>query len=155
MTDQERTEKIIEGLKEAYWREIEAALNFLAHSTNLDGVRAEEIKQSLAADVTEEIAHSQTLAKRIKELGGIVPGSMDFEPTQASLQPQEDTTDVVSSIKGVIDAETEVIEIYNRVIKLCDGFDYVTQDLCITILADEEEHRTLFRGFLKEYERTP
>ncbi len=153
MTDQERRDAIIEGLKEAYWSEVETALNFIAHSTNLDGVRAEEIKQSLAADVTEEIGHSQTLATRIKQLGGSVPGSMEFAPTQTSLQPVEDTTDVVSSIKGVIDAENQAISVYNRIIKLCDGFDYVTQDMCIAILADEEEHRTLFEGFLKEYER--
>lgn len=153
MTDQERRDAIIEGLKEAYWSEVETALNFIAHSTNLDGVRAEEIKQSLSADVTAEIGHSQTLATRIKQLGGSVPGSMDFSPTQSSLQPVEDTTDVVSSIKGVIDAENQAIAVYNRIIKLCDGFDYVTQDMCIAILADEEEHRTLFEGFLKEYER--
>ena len=35
----------------------------------------------------------------------------------------------------------------------CDGIDYVTQDLCITLLADEEQHRREFRGFLMEYEK--
>jgi len=32
-----------------------------------------------------------------------------------------------------------------------DGEDYVTQDLCIRLLADEEEHLVQFKGFLKEY----
>ncbi len=38
-------------------------------------------------------------------------------------------------------------------IKLCDGSDYVTQDLCIQILAMEEAHRIEFIGFLKEYKK--
>jgi len=32
-----------------------------------------------------------------------------------------------------------------------EGEDYVTQDLCIRLLADEEEHLVQFKGFLKEY----
>lgn len=33
------------------------------------------------------------------------------------------------------------------------GFDPATEDLAITALADEEEHRREFMGFLKEIER--
>jgi bacterioferritin len=51
----------------------------------------------------------------------------------------------------VIIAEDEAIEGYNKLIKDCDGVDYVTQDLAITLLADEEGHKTLFNGYLKEY----
>ena len=69
------------------------------------------------------------------------------------MQPKADTTDVVSVIKGVIDAENSAIAQYNKLIRLCDGIDYVTQDLCITSLADEEEHRRDFLGYLAEYER--
>ncbi len=32
-----------------------------------------------------------------------------------------------------------------------DGVDYVTQDSAITLLTDEESHKTLFKGYLKEY----
>ena len=42
---------------------------------------------------------------------------------------------------------------YNSIIKATDGNDYVTQDLCIRLLGDEEEHLVLFQGYLKEYER--
>ncbi len=58
----------------------------------------------------------------------------------------------VAAIKGVIEAENDAIDQYNKIIRLCDGDDYVTQDLCIRLLADEETHRREFRGFLKEYE---
>jgi bacterioferritin len=146
-------EQIIEELKVAYWMEIETVTNYIANSINLDGVRAEEIKKSLQADVLEELTHAQNLARRIKTVGGKVPGSGEFKSTQASLQPKADTTDVVSVIKGVIDAENSAIGQYNKLIKLCDGVDYVTQDLCIQSLADEEEHRRNFMGYLAEYEK--
>ena len=70
--------QIIENLTASYWMEIETVMNYISNSVNLDGVRAEEIKKSLAVDVTEEITHAQRLAKRIKELGGTVPGSLKF-----------------------------------------------------------------------------
>ncbi len=144
-------EQIIELLKKAYWKELETVQNYLANSVNLDGVRAEEIKKALGADITEELTHAQTLAKRIKELGGFVPGSFEFKPEQKSLQPPVDTTDVVTVIKGVIEAENDAIQTYNNLIKACEGIDYVTQDIAITLLADEESHRSTFLGFLKEY----
>lgn len=146
-------QEIIQQLVKSYWAEIETTMNYIAQSVNLDGVHAEEIKASLAADVQEELGHAQALAKRIKELGGQIPGSSGFTASQNTLQPVEDTTDVVSVIKGVLDAENSAIEQYNKLIKLCDGEDYVTQDLCVTNLADEEGHRTQFEGFLKEYKK--
>jgi bacterioferritin len=147
--------QIIEELRVAYWMEVETVMSYIANSINLDGVRAEEIKKALAADVPAELGHAQTLARRIKTLGGTVPGSMAFKATQKPLQPPADTTDVISVIKGVIAAEDSAITQYNKLIKLCDGVDYVTQDLCITTLADEEEHRRDFLGFLAEYEKKP
>ncbi len=141
---------IIEMLQTAYCMELETIMNYLANSVNLDGVRAEEIKKSLAADIVEELSHAQQLAARIKQLGGLVPGSASVT-LGAQIQPSSNTTDVVYAIKFVIDAEQSAIKHYNAVIKATDGEDYVTQDLCIRLLADEEEHLVLFRGFLKEY----
>jgi bacterioferritin len=145
---------IVGLLMEAYNGEIETVMNYLAGSVNLDGVRAEEIKESLAKDITEELGHAQQLANRIRTLGGTVPGSKALKWSQGSLQPPKDSTDVVTVIKGVIDAEDSAIDIYTRIIKTCDGKDYVTQDLAVTILSDEEEHRRAFVGYLKEYEKS-
>ncbi|MCC7124791.1 MAG: ferritin-like domain-containing protein [Acidobacteria bacterium] len=152
IADKKKRERIIALLEKAYWMEMETVMNYIAASTNLDGVRAEEIKKSLAADVTAELGHAQLFAKRIKTLSGIVPGSQGFEAEQSFLQPPKRTTDVVSIIKGVIAAEESAIAHYNTVIKECDGIDYVTQDMVITILTDEQDHLREFEGFLKEYE---
>ena len=55
-------------------------------------------------------------------------------------------------IRGVIEAETGAIEHYTRVIEETEEVDPVTQDMVIEILRDEQGHRRLFEGFLREYE---
>jgi len=145
-------DQVVEMLKKAYWMEIETVMNYITNSVNPDGVRAQEIIESLQADVQEELGHAQQFAKRIKELYGVVPGSQQFTAVQDALQPPEHQTDVVHVIKGVIEAETGAIEHYNAIIEFTDGVDPVTNDMVIAILRDEEGHRRLFEGYLREYE---
>ena len=146
-------EQIIASLRKAYNMELETVANYLANSLHIEGVRADAIKQALAADIQGELGHAQQLGNRIKQLGGSIPGSQELEMTQKSLQPPADTTDVVYVIKGVLQAEEEAIAHYRTLIKVTEGEDYVTQDLAITILADEEGHRQQFEGYLKEYSK--
>jgi bacterioferritin len=148
----EKREEIIELLKQAYFAELETVMNYVMGSTNPDGVRAQEIKESLEEDVQEELGHAQQFAARIKELYGTVPGSLDFKAEQTLLQPPEHQTDVVSYIRGVIDAETKAIELYQRIVDTTEEADPVTQDMVIAILRDEQGHRRLFEGFLREYQ---
>src|SRR2546428_6306684 len=144
-------EQIIASLQKSYSMEVETVLNYLANSLDLEGVRAEFIKQALATDIQEELGHAQQLGNRIKQLGGTIPGSLALTFSQKSLQPPKDSTDVLTVIKGVLQAEEEAIAQYNALIKLTDGVDYVTQDLAITLLGQEEAHRQQFEGYLKEY----
>jgi bacterioferritin len=139
-------------LTKAYWMELETVMSYIANSTNPDGVRAQEIIESLQQDVQEELGHAQQFAARIKELYGVVPGSMDFKAEQTFLQPPEHQTDIVHVIKGVIEAESGAIEHYNAIIEFTEGKDPVTNDMVVAILRDEEGHRRLFEGFLREYE---
>jgi bacterioferritin len=132
--------------------EIETVMSYISASTNLDGVRAQEIRESLAEDVEEELGHAKQFAARIKELYGVVPGSEDFSAEQSFLQPPEEQTDVIHVIRGVIEAESGAIEFYTRIVAETDGVDPVTQDMVIAILRDEQGHRRLFEGFLREYE---
>ena len=149
-----KNQDIIKELCTAYAMELETVQNYIAASVNLDGVRSEVIKKALAADVLTEVQHAQQLATRIKTIGGLVPGSLDLVRSQKFLQPRQDTTDVVAVIKGVIAAEEGAIAQYNKIIKLSEGVDYVTQDMIIGILGGEEDHRREFIGFLREYEKS-
>jgi bacterioferritin len=144
-------EQLIELLTRAYWMEVETVMSYLANSINPDGVRAQEIIESLEEDIEEELDHARRYGQRIKELYGVVPGSLDFQAEQSYLQPPDEQTDIVHVIKGVIEAESGAIEHYNRIIEFCEGRDPVTQDMVIDILRDEEGHRRLFEGFLREY----
>ncbi len=148
----EQREQIVAMLTRAYWMEIETVMSYITNSTNPDGIRAQEIIESLKQDIQEELGHAQLFAKRIKELYGVVPGSMDFTAQQSFLQPPENQSDIVHVIKGVIEAESGAIEFYTKIINETDGVDPVTQDMVIAILADEQGHRRLFEGFLREYE---
>ncbi len=148
----ERREQLIQMLQQAYWMEIETVMSYIANSINPDGVRAQEIIESLREDIQEELGHAQQFAQRIKSLYGVVPGSMEFTPQQSYLQPPEHQTDVVHVIKGVIEAETGAIEHYNTIIEFTEDLDPVTNDMVVAILADEEGHRRLFEGYLREYE---
>ena len=139
-------------LKKAYWMEIETVMSYITNSINPDGVRAQEIIESLQQDIQEELGHAQQFAERIKELYGVVPGSMEFTAEQSYLQPPEQQTDIVHVIKGVIEAETGAIEHYNRSSRRPTSTDPVTNDMVIAILRDEEGHRRLFEGYLREYE---
>ena len=147
-----KREEIVQMLTRAYWMEIETVMSYMANSVNPDGVRAQEIKESLAEDIQEELGHAQRFAERIKELWGVVPGSREFAAEQSYLQPPEHQTDIVHVIRGVIEAEAGAIDHYNRIIEASDGVDPVTQDMVTEILHDEEGHRRLFEGFLREYQ---
>jgi bacterioferritin len=148
----EKREQIIELLEKSYWMEIETVMSYIANSVNPDGVRAQEIRESLQQDIQEELSHAQQFAVRIKELYGVVPGSRDFSAEQTYLQPPDHQTDVVHVIKGVIEAERGAIEHYTHLIEETEGVDPVTNDMAIAILRDEQGHRRLFEGFLREYE---
>lgn len=128
-------------------------MNYQTNAIVLDGVRAEEIKESLQTDIQEELGHAEELGQRLKQLGARPPSSMEFTARQESLQPPEDTTDVLSVINGVLDAEEGAISTYRDLVDAAiEADDPVTEDIAVTILGDEESHRTEFRGFQKEYQ---
>jgi bacterioferritin len=52
----------------------------------------------------------------------------------------------------VIEAEKGAIDHYTGIIEATDGVDWVTQDMVIAILHDEQGHLRLFEGFLREFE---
>ena len=118
----ETREKIIELLTKAYWMEIETVMSYIANSVNPDGVRAQEIIESLhrghpggarpRAAVRRRASRSSTASCRAR---------WTSRAEQTYLQPPEHQTDIVHVIKGVIEAETGAIEHYNRIIEATDG----------------------------------
>ena len=64
---------IINELRKSYAMELETVQNYLANAIDLDGVRAEEIKEALLRDIEEELSHARKVGNRIKVLEGRVP----------------------------------------------------------------------------------
>ena len=147
-----KNHRIVELLEKAYAAELETVENYLANSVWLDGLQAEEAKESLHRDVTEELGHAQRIASRLKQLGACPPGSLKLARTQKSLQPPAKSTDILAVVRGVVAAEEDAIALYKQISKVCEGVDEVTQHLAIELQADEEEHRCLFVGFLRSLE---
>lgn len=147
-----KRDEIIGLLTTAYWMEVETVMSYIQASANLEGVDAREVAASLEADIQDEIMHAQQFAGRIHQLGGVVPGSMEFRPAQATLQPPASNTDVMHVVNGVIDAERGAVLHYTGLIEACGDADPVTADMVTTILADEQGHLRLFEGFKRGYE---
>jgi bacterioferritin len=144
---------IVPLLKKAYAAELETVQNYLANSVWLDGLRAQEVVEALAEDVTDELGHAQRLAHRLKELGACPPGSLTLTRNQEALQPAADSTDLRHVVMGALSAERDAIATYQEIITAASDTDPVTADLAVQILADEEKHRSLFEGFLKSMDK--
>ena len=118
----DQREQVIELLKKAYWMEIETVMSYIANSVNPDGVRAQEIKESLEEDIQEELGHAQQFADADQ-------GALRRRPRLARVRAPSSPTcsrpteqvDVVHVIKGVIEAEQGAIEFYSRMIEETDG----------------------------------
>ena len=142
-------------LEKAYWMEIETVMSYVTNSTNPDGVRAMEIKQSLEADIAEELQVTRS-SSRPENQGALwrgVPARSNLPRSRDFLQPPEEQTDIPHVIRGVIEAEAGAISFYNEIIEFAGDVDPVTEDMVITILRDEQGHmRTRSRGFSAKYE---
>lgn len=145
--------KVVELLQVAYVDELETVQNYISNGVSLHGVRAEQIGESLLADVQEEVQHAQMLAERLNTLGEVPAGSMEIEPSQDSLQPPNERNDVEAVIAGVLDAEREAVSVYRQLVEVAaENDDYVTEDLAIALLEDEENHFAEFRDYAEEYD---
>jgi bacterioferritin len=149
--DIDNQKETVDLLQIAYRMEIESTINYLSNSIHLDGILAEVVKNALSTDVNEELGHAKLIAKRIKQLGGRIPSSLDMKFDQFSLQTPFSSVELIKVIQGVIEAERDAIIHYRHIIAHCASIqDPVTADLVTRILAEEEEHCTLFEGYLKE-----
>jgi len=67
------SDQVIELLQSAYNDEIETVMNYLTNATVLDGVSAEEVKESLRTDAKqEELIHAERIGKRLRSSRQIV-----------------------------------------------------------------------------------
>jgi len=141
-------DRLVELLQKARGDELETVINYQTNAIALAGIEAQEVADSLREDVQEELGHAEEIGERISQLGGQPRGSYSIEMTQESLQPPTESTDVLSVIDGVIEAESDAVSAYRTLIDAAEeADDPVTEDLAAELLADEEGHLAEFKGF--------
>lgn len=151
----DQAREIVTRLKKSYAMELESLENYLANSIHLDGPGADEVKKALENAVASELRHARRLAGRIKILDGCVPGSLELPRDQNYLQPPIDSRDSVAVIRGALTATDTAIAHYQAAIRITDGLDYVTQDLLIELLAEEQERQGLLNQLLARISGAP
>jgi bacterioferritin len=102
--------RVIELLADAYLMELETVMNYLAASTNLDGLHGRQVAELLSREVEDELGHARRIAERA------------------------------------------AIAAYSELARIADGADYVTHDLAVEVLADEQGHQRLFEGLMRDLE---
>jgi len=133
--------EIVSELRASYATQLEIIADYLANASNLESTRAEAIRNLFDEEVQTALGHARRLAKRIKALEGWVPGARELPRVQTDLRPPADTEDFDIALQDAIKSEDAAIARYERIIRLCDGHDFVTLDLVIELLVDERERR--------------
>src|SRR6056297_1087809 len=144
------SDRVVELLQKAYFDELETVMNYQTNAIVLDGVRAEEIKDSLQQDIQEELGHAEQIGQRLKQLDASIPGSAGFTANQHSLQPPEDSTDVLAVIDGVLEAEEDAISTYRELTTAAeDSNDPLTHARPAALPSGEKARGSPFPGFNK------
>jgi bacterioferritin len=125
---------VIAALNEALRGELTAINQYFLHARMLEDWGFHKRGKAEYDESIEEMRHADRLIQRILLLGGL-PNLQDL----GKLYIGEDLREV---IECDLRLELEGIDHYRRAIKICeDARDYVTRDLFIEILADEEGHQ--------------
>ncbi len=130
---------VIKLLNEALATELVCVLRYKRHHFMAKGIHSESIKAEFLQHANEEMAHADSLAKRITELGG----EPDFSPDGLSERSHAEYVagDTLNAmIKEDLIAERIAIESYREMIAYLTDTDPTTQKLLKEILAMEEEH---------------
>lgn len=125
--------QVIKRLNLALKGELTAINQYFLHARMLDDWGVTKLGKHEYAESIEEMQHADLLIKRILLLGGL-PNLQEL----CKLYIGENVEEV---LKGDLKLEEEGIANYRAGIKDCEeAGDYVTRDLFIKILADEEGH---------------
>lgn len=136
------SEKLLKKLNDAIAREMQVAIQYLWQHVQVKGIKGEVIKDAFKKIGITEMKHAETIAERLSFFGG-TPTTKP-EPITVGESYKE-------MVKIDIKAEEEAIEMYKEIIKMAnDEGDYVTANMFISILGDEEGHLNDFQSFIEE-----
>jgi bacterioferritin len=126
-------------LGEALATEIVCVLRYRRHHFMAKGINADPVAAEFLAHAGEELAHADSIAARIVQLGG----APDFSPDTLSARSHAEYVAGASlgeMVKENLVAERIAIESYGDMIRYIGDQDITTRRLLEGILAVEEEH---------------
>lgn len=129
-------------LNDAIAREIQVSVQYMWQHVQAVGLKGEVVKGIFKKFAITEMKHAEIIAERLVMLGG-TPTTM---PTPITVGKNVD-----EMLKLDKKAEEEAIAMYKEIIALANKEgDYITANLFIGILADEEEHFASFESYLSK-----
>ncbi len=132
-------EAVVKMLNEALATEIVCVLRYKRHYFMASGIHAASVAAEFLEHANQEMAHADSLAKRIVELGGEPNFSPDGLSGRSHAEYVEGKT-LKEMIKEDLIAERIAIESYREMIGYLGDQDPTTQRMLKEILALEEEH---------------
>jgi bacterioferritin len=135
------TPEVLAALNEALKHELTAVHQYLEHAHLLEDWGFVKRGKAEHEEAEEERGHADRLARRILLLGGT--------PDMQTIG----TIYIGSNLKEVVEndlrLELEAVDHYRQAIRVAEtAHDYVSRDLMIELLADEEEHQDHYRADL-------
>jgi len=132
-------EAVVKMLNEALATEIVCVLRYKRHYFMASGIHAASVAAEFLEHANQEMAHADSIAKRIVELGGEPNFSPDGLADRSHAEYVEGKS-LKDMIKENLVAERIAIESYREMIGYLGGQDPTTQRMLKEILAMDEEH---------------
>lgn len=119
----------------------------------MQGMDAEQLKEKLEIQSTDEMNHAKILLNRILELGGKPTTDINSASTCGFSPPPDDPHNLNSIIELVLKGERCAIEKYNNLAKKYHMKDLVTHEIFEDFLKDEVSDEEDWENFLPSIQR--
>lgn len=137
---------VLDTLDEIRRAELTASIQYMAHHSELENLRAERLAKQMKEEAIGEMKHAEVLAERIFFLGG--------RPTHTPLTDAKSSPDLIEMLKQDAELEVQAINRLNEAIALClKEKDAGTRLLLERILSEEEHHLDDVKGLLDQIDR--
>jgi bacterioferritin len=137
-----KIEEFITDLNVILKIEYGGVMQYILHAHRLSKSGNTKKAEEILIIGNDEIRHAESLAKKIKELGGLPAVSAEWDPSQDALE---------SMLKINLASEKKSIKVYEKLIKVAEmeGFKGL-ETLMGEQLADEVRHVRILQDYLKE-----
>lgn len=138
----EKKEKVVEVLNKAISMELEAIHQYMYQHYQLDDLDYGELAGNLKLIAIDEMRHAESLAERVKELGG--------DPTTELAGKVVKGQGVEEIFAYNAEQEDEAMDVYNGFLKVCqDNGDSTSANLFEKIIEHEQDHFNYFDNILE------